>query len=529
MIQYFSYMRFLLLLYMLIPCFLFGGDAPINDNGRIRPFTAYSKDWLSEFYHLSSIKKEHRDYLPLPIESAKELIWSLHFLGHKPFDSFPLFYSSGKRFSYDELTSQKLEEPLPTRIKIYELFGTYRENLEIPLHLSAFDLKMLPSASDPGIWLPLKSLTSLKDNPTAYPDEEFFKIKNAYTKLLRSFRNNDYQRSVQLQKELINLLARNYQTIAGKTILKGSHTTLKLPSVLQLTLENLYYRLPLVWITILLYALSLIFFIAKSRWGLWCFLPAFAFHTTTLAMRCVILGRPPVSNMSETLLFVPWVAAVFSCLLAVILKNRIPLAASAGTAVILLALNQTAYSSHELETVRPVLNSQFWLTVHVLMVVGSYGAFILSGILSHIYLIASSRQMPKMILQSLYIGTALLITGTILGGIWAAQSWGRFWDWDPKESWALISSAVYLVIIHAHYFRKIGALGLAVGSIIGLQFITFTWYGVNYILGVGLHSYGFGQGGELIYAIFTSFELFFAFFMLFFHLIRQKSHNNPLL
>ncbi len=521
-------MRFLLFAYALIPCFLFGGDAPINDNGRIRPFTAYSKDWLSEIYHLSTIKKEHRDYLPLPINSAGELIWALHFLGHKPFDSFPLFYSGGTRFSYDELKSQKLEEPLSSRIKLYELFGTYRENPEIPLHLSAFDLKMLPSASDPGIWFPLKSLSSLEENPTAFSNEEFAKIKNAYSKLLRSFKNDDYQKSIQLQKELTNLLARNYQTIAGKTILQGSHTTLKLPSLLQLKLENFYYRLPLVWITMILYALSLVFFFAKPQWGLWCFVPAFAFHTTTLAMRCLILGRPPVSNMSETILYVPWVAAVFSCLLAFILKNRIPLAASAGAAVILLTLNQTAYSSHELETVRPVLNSQFWLTVHVLMVVGSYGAFILSGILSHIYLAASPKQMPKMILQSLYMGTALLITGTILGGIWAAQSWGRFWDWDPKESWAFISSAVYLVIIHAHYFRKIGALGLAVGSIIGLQFITFTWYGVNYILGVGLHSYGFGQGGELIYAIFTGFELFFALFMLFFRLRRQKSPKKPL-
>ena len=101
--------------------------------------------------------------------------------------------------------------------------------------------------------------------------------------------------------------------------------------------------------------------------------------------------------------------------------------------------------------------------------------------------------------KTLYIGTALLIVGTILGGVWAAQSWGRFWDWDPKESWAFISALMYLAFLHAYKFRKIKERGLAIGSILGLMTISFTWYGVNYILGTGLHSYGFGGGGEWLY------------------------------
>ncbi len=105
-------------------------------------------------------------------------------------------------------------------------------------------------------------------------------------------------------------------------------------------------------------------------------------------------------------------------------------------------------------------------------------------------------QLSKSILHTMYIGTAMLIAGTILGGVWAAESWGRFWDWDPKESWAFISSCCYLIFIHAYTFRYIHQIGLAIGAVIGLWAISFTWYGVNYILGTGLHSYGFGSGAK---------------------------------
>jgi len=178
-----------------------------------------------------------------------------------------------------------------------------------------------------------------------------------------------------------------------------------------------------------------------------------------------------------------------------------------------------------------VLDSQYWLTVHVLMVVGSYGMFALAGVLGHFYLISrliSGRQTDqterfgRQILQAMYLGTALLIPGTILGGVWAAESWGRFWDWDPKESWAFISSCVYLIWIHAYRFGHIRYDGLAVGSITGLMVISFTWYGVNYILGTGLHSYGFGSGGEIYYYLYLAGEAAFIAASLF--AIRPKTH-----
>jgi ABC-type transport system involved in cytochrome c biogenesis permease subunit len=100
----------------------------------------------------------------------------------------------------------------------------------------------------------------------------------------------------------------------------------------------------------------------------------------------------------------------------------------------------------------------------------------------------------------------MLIPGTLLGGVWAQESWGRFWDWDPKESWAFISCALYIAIVHAYKYKIIRQFGLIIGSIVGVNVITFTWYGVNYILGQGLHSYGFGSGGQPLYWGFIVFE-----------------------
>ena len=209
--------------------------------------------------------------------------------------------------------------------------------------------------------------------------------------------------------------------------------------------------------------------------------------------------------MFETVIYVPWVASA----VAFFLNGMIPFQLASIASAVLLTVLELTPVNQGFENVQAVLNSQLWLTVHVLMIVGSYGVLILSGLFGHYSLLFPSERVNRWLLQTMYLGVALLIPGTLLGGVWAAQSWGRFWDWDPKESWAFISSAIYLVFIHAYRYGKIKSVGLAAGSIIGLMAISFTWYGVNYILGTGLHSYGFGSGGEVYYYLFLAFEILF--------------------
>lgn len=179
----------------------------------------------------------------------------------------------------------------------------------------------------------------------------------------------------------------------------------------------------------------------------------------------------------------------------------------------------------------PVLRDNFWLTIHVLTIVSSYGAGALGWGLGNIALayylfgryrpavtgadygdahratadaaVVSGRRPPEAcntlagyIYKTVQVAVLLLVAGTILGGLWADVSWGRFWGWDPKEVWALISALVYLAILHGRYAGWFGNFGLAVGSVLGATAIIFSWYGVNFVLGAGLHSYGFGAGGQ---------------------------------
>jgi ABC-type transport system involved in cytochrome c biogenesis permease subunit len=163
---------------------------------------------------------------------------------------------------------------------------------------------------------------------------------------------------------------------------------------------------------------------------------------------------------------------------------------------------------------QPVLRDNFWLTIHVLTIVSSYAAGALAwglGILSlgH-YLLgryshgANGRTRPPeacvdlagYIYKAMQVAVILLAAGTILGGLWADVSWGRFWGWDPKEVWALVSLLAYIVVLHGRYAGWIGNFGLAAGAVLGAAVIGMSWYGVNFLLGAGLHSYGFGQGGQ---------------------------------
>jgi hypothetical protein len=102
-----------------------------------------------------------------------------------------------------------------------------------------------------------------------------------------------------------------------------------------------------------------------------------------------------------------------------------------------------------------------------------------------------------------------LAAGTILGGVWANSSWGRFWGWDPKEVWALIALLGYLAVLHGRYAGWLRKFGVSAWSVIAFQGVLMAWYGVNYVLGAGLHSYGFGSGGGRYVAYFVAFELLF--------------------
>jgi ABC-type transport system involved in cytochrome c biogenesis permease subunit len=152
----------------------------------------------------------------------------------------------------------------------------------------------------------------------------------------------------------------------------------------------------------------------------------------------------------------------------------------------------------------PVLRSNYWLTIHVLTEVSSYAGGALAWALGNIALglLVFGRPRPETVrtlslytYKAMQIAVLLLAAGTFLGGWWAAESWGRFWGWDPKEVWALIALVCYVIPLHMRYIGWVKHFGLAVAAVVCFASIMMSWYGVNFVLGAGLHSYGFGGGG----------------------------------
>ena len=290
----------------------------------------------------------------------------------------------------------------------------------------------------------------------------------------------------------------------------------------RLNLEILQNQFPPILISLIFYAFSfaaiLCFVIFEKRvlrYAAFSMLFAGAvIHGMGLASRILILDRPPVGTLYESLIFVALATVLISLCMEKYLKNNTGLLVGsiAGTVLGLVSLT-FAGEGDTMEMLTAVLNTNFWLATHVLCIALGYGWCILTAILAHLALISrkygfANFNSDKSIfaLHTLAI-LALLFTaiGTILGGIWADQSWGRFWGWDPKENGALLIVLWLIWALHAKLggqFKERGFLAsLAYLNVI----VAISWIGVN-LLGVGLHSYGFTDGMFYGFAGFIAFE-----------------------
>jgi len=262
----------------------------------------------------------------------------------------------------------------------------------------------------------------------------------------------------------------------------------------------------------------------KLLWtaGLACVLWAVAEQVLGLALRTMILDRVPVANTYESLLWMGLVAILIGAIAQVINRKSWYLLAGVIAAELSVLFAMLVPLESQTGAIPAVLRSNFWLIVHVLVIVASYGVLLLAAVLGHVYLIknvllAPKDEQPKALgnplitqtYRAMQVGLLLLTAGTILGGVWAADSWGRFWGWDPKETWALISIVIYFILIHGRYVGWIKDFGLAVASIVGMMAIVWTFYGVNYVMAAGLHSYGFGSGGEFWVGLWVIAEIVF--------------------
>ena len=231
----------------------------------------------------------------------------------------------------------------------------------------------------------------------------------------------------------------------------------------------------------------------------------FLFHASGLAMRWIISGHAPWSNGYEAVIFIAWVSMLAGFLFS--RKNAVVIAGTAILAALMIFVTEMNLLDPEITPLQPVLKS-YWLMIHVAVITGSYGFLGLACILGFLNLTLYTFQTNtnKVIVKrnineltyvsemTMTIGLFMLTIGTFLGGIWANESWGRYWGWDPKETWALVSVLVYAVILHLRFIP--GLKSKFVFNLVafwGYSAILFTFFGVNFVL-VGLHSYAQGDG-----------------------------------
>lgn len=314
----------------------------------------------------------------------------------------------------------------------------------------------------------------------------------AYGRMVSAYRNGDAPGFNQALNEYQQYLAKNFS-----------------PELNRPTLEYFFNSAQPFYQSLVLYLV--VFLLALFSWLVWpktlgqaAFLLlgfAFVIHTAGLVLRMYIQGRPPVTNLYSSAIFVGWATVLFCLVLERIYRNGIGSVCGAviGFTTLLIAQN-LQFDGDTMEMLRAVLDTNAWLATHVVGEVLGYSAVFLAGLIGIIYIFRgvfttsfdenSSKTLGRMIYGVVCFATLFSLVATVLGGIWADQSWGRFWGWDPKENGALLVVLWNAIILHARWGGFSRERGLAVLAVFGNVIGSLSWFGVN-MLGVGLHSYGF--------------------------------------
>lgn len=497
---------------------------PVQHQGRVKPFDTFCREILKEIYGKESYKKksavdvilswilipDHWESVPFILVESGELKKALG-LDRKARRFAPKDFKFNKSFAFEMQELQALRQ----REERLDSYFKELEKLEGKIILyesvkTGWLIKIQAPRKDNGGWVSLKDIKGENERL-------FKKALLAYAWLVaREVETGEIQREGKSgaspeflikEKEFKESLSLFHQeAFKGK-----SH---KWFSEKKISAEIFYnnlnpFRLAWVLYFIFLCLFSALFFLSGKKYIKWTapvLILGFSAHTFGMILRSYIMSRPPVSNMYETVLWVPWVGLIAG-LVFYFRKSIAPFTASVITAFFCLFLTDSASGilDGSLQPLEAVLRSNFWLSTHVLIITMSYAFFFVAFVLGDmnlIFFIIKGKKALGFIQDSsvslyrlIQWGVAGLTLGTILGAIWADYSWGRFWAWDPKESWALITLLGYLTLLHGKLVGWIKAFGFVVSSICMFFLVVMAWYGVNFILGKGLHSYGFGAGG----------------------------------
>lgn len=322
--------------------------------------------------------------------------------------------------------------------------------------------------------------------------------------------------------------AAKFSSLASDTAILARGVTL--PPVLEpfrrtIGLELLFTQVqPFLFAALLYLAIGLVLIVPSLRKRVqprhipWLAVAPVVLHILGFAARVTITGFAPVTSMYGTMIWVGLGVALMAVLLHQLYRQALVAGLLlCGSSTLLLLTHQIPLIlSPDMDPIVAVLRSNLWLTIHVLTITLSYACFTVAMLLGNAALIRRAlgtddadfiKKFAHSTYRSIQLGVFLLSVGIILGGVWADYSWGRFWGWDPKETWALIADLGFLMILHGRYVGWVRDFGILAWSPVAYLLVIMAWYGVNFILAAGLHSYGFSSGGATAVAIFVGLQL----------------------
>jgi cytochrome c-type biogenesis protein CcsB len=479
---------------------------PVQDAGRIKPFDTFAREALELIHGKSHFKK--RDAVQVVTtwmvnsdEWDKMDLFELRFSGLREALQLPsdrILYSGNELLTNPRLPVliQDLKTQVEQGVKLNPYYqAVQRLENQISLYQAikmGAAVRVVPRP-DPEAWIAVQELKEPHFSA-------FRRVAEAFIKTL----SDDSGAESELQAAVAQ-----FKTEARAVSPNDYADELKIKAEVH---YNHFHPLKWAWIVYLLAALSFVSFMINGRpmWnrlGWIATLTGLLLHTYSMGLRVYLAGRPPVSNMYETVVWVPWGSLIFAYLIYRLNKQTVVLITGLAVAILCLILTDLAPTvlDKTLQPLEPVLRSNFWLATHVTIITISYAAFFLAFALADWMLFLFIKDEKKFaaqisqgvhsIYRAIQIGVILLAIGIILGGIWADYSWGRFWGWDPKETWALIALLGYVAVLHGRLSGYIRNFGMVASSVLAFSLVMMSWYGVNFWLGAGLHTYGFGAGG----------------------------------
>ncbi|MBI4368095.1 MAG: cytochrome c biogenesis protein CcsA [Candidatus Omnitrophica bacterium] len=502
---------------------------PVQDAGRAKPFAAFAREAMifitgrGQFENRSAAVSLWEWMADPQVWSGEPILPVKHLELRKEFSSdlvrnriAPNLVLNDLAFA-GKVNAARQKDQAKQRL-------TALERKEIELYQRAQLFSAIASARAPGFiphpqepkiaWVPLEAFTSQEGIhilENLFPAAAVRDVQDSLGHLLDRLKGGQAEEAVLAAEGFSGTL---------KNLLLSRDIALDETAIAR---ELLYLKLKPFHLAWILYLISIFIWLAPqkkkvmSRVGLGFFISGFLIHSFGFVLRMLIAGRPPVTNMYESIIWVSWAAVLFSLILLFFYPSaHLPvIAASVATFALLIGESFPTFLDASISPLVPVLRSNYWLTIHVLTITLGYGAFALNWGIAHVLLYSLAFRKKKelqnslgeYLYRSLQIGVIFLTAGTILGGVWAADSWGRFWGWDPKETWALIAILAYLAVLHSRTAGWLDMFGVAFWSALCFLTVLMAWYGVNFVLGAGLHSYGFGGGGLPYVAAFIVSDL----------------------